>query len=194
MTEAEDTARLCRQAFTELLGEYGYDGVRMGQVARRAGVSRPTLYRYFHSREELFRATADAIFEEFYDQAAPYLENFDDSLSLALNFMAATVAYHNRPLIHALVNTGAEDIFTSQLRKYFARMTGSMLRQRGHPPVHAGKLSLLTALMAGACIQTVRQWLSDDCQQTPREVSEVLAHCFNGQLVDVLLAPVSRTD
>lgn len=193
MSRQEDTARRCREAFVALLAEVGYKQVRMGDVASRAGVSRPTLYRYYHSREELFRATADAIFEEFYDQAGPYLENFDDSLSLALNFMAATVAYHNPELIRALVDSGAEDIFTSQLRKYFARMAGSMLRQKGQPPINAGKLSLVTALLAGACFHTVRQWLHDDWKQSPREVSQVLAHCFNGQLVDALLEPVSQT-
>ncbi|MDF1822478.1 MAG: TetR/AcrR family transcriptional regulator [Alcanivoracaceae bacterium] len=194
MDRQEDTAARCREAFVARLMDVGYSQVRMGDVARQAGVSRPTLYRYYHSREELFRATADAMFEEFYDQAGPYLENFDDSLSMALNFMAATVAYHNPRLIRALVDSGADDIFTSQLRKYFARMVGSMLRQKGQPPIHSGKLSLLTALLAGACFHTVRQWLRDDWKQSPREVSEVLTQCFNGQLVQVLLQPVSQTD
>src|SRR5438034_5802813 len=38
----------------------GFDGASMGEIARRAGVSKGTLYVYFDSKEALF----EAIFEE----------------------------------------------------------------------------------------------------------------------------------
>ena len=40
--------------------DQGFDGASMGEIARRAGVSKGTLYVYFDSKEALF----DAIFEE----------------------------------------------------------------------------------------------------------------------------------
>jgi len=41
-------------AATELFGESPYDLVQMRDVAARAEVGKPTLYRYFPSKEELF--------------------------------------------------------------------------------------------------------------------------------------------
>jgi AcrR family transcriptional regulator len=38
----------------------GFDGASMGEIARRAGVSKGTLYVYFDSKEALF----EAIFED----------------------------------------------------------------------------------------------------------------------------------
>ena len=41
-------------AATDLFGENPYDSVQMRDVAARAEVGKPTLYRYFPSKEELF--------------------------------------------------------------------------------------------------------------------------------------------
>lgn len=41
-------------AATELFGQNPYDSVQMRDVAARAEVGKPTLYRYFPSKEELF--------------------------------------------------------------------------------------------------------------------------------------------
>jgi AcrR family transcriptional regulator len=44
-------ARLLR-AFTELLAEHGYDGVRIGELVKRAGVSRTTFYEHFTDKQQ----------------------------------------------------------------------------------------------------------------------------------------------
>lgn len=45
------------RAAADLFGQHGYAGVQMDEVARAAGVGKPTLYRYFLSKEELFLET-----------------------------------------------------------------------------------------------------------------------------------------
>jgi AcrR family transcriptional regulator len=42
------------RAAADLFGRRGYGGVQVDDVARAAGVGKPTLYRYFASKEELF--------------------------------------------------------------------------------------------------------------------------------------------
>jgi AcrR family transcriptional regulator len=42
------------RAAADLFGRRGYVGVQVDDVARAAGVGKPTLYRYFASKEELF--------------------------------------------------------------------------------------------------------------------------------------------
>jgi AcrR family transcriptional regulator len=41
-------------AALRLFSESAYEAVQMDDVARAAGVAKPTLYRYFHTKEELF--------------------------------------------------------------------------------------------------------------------------------------------
>ncbi|HET8648645.1 MAG TPA: TetR/AcrR family transcriptional regulator [Gemmatimonadales bacterium] len=43
------------EAAEAVFGEFGYNGTRLEEVARRAGVSKGTLYLYFESKEALFR-------------------------------------------------------------------------------------------------------------------------------------------
>jgi|SRR5690348_6270201 len=54
--QRERTEDRILEAFGEALVEGGAATVTMGDVARRAGVSDRTLYRYFASRQELFNA------------------------------------------------------------------------------------------------------------------------------------------
>ena len=47
-------------AATSVFAENGYAGANLDEVARRAGVAKGTLYRYFETKEDLFRAVARA--------------------------------------------------------------------------------------------------------------------------------------
>ncbi|MDD1728139.1 MAG: TetR/AcrR family transcriptional regulator [Methanospirillum sp.] len=49
---------------TELILENGYKSVNMGDIATKAGISRPTLYLYFKDKKELFMATLKNLIEE----------------------------------------------------------------------------------------------------------------------------------
>jgi AcrR family transcriptional regulator len=52
------------EAALAVFGEKGYAGTRLDDVARRAGVSKGTLYLYFSSKEDLFQAMVQARVEE----------------------------------------------------------------------------------------------------------------------------------
>jgi len=181
-----DLSTRCQQAFVALLGEQPYQRVRMADVAARAGTSRPTLYRHYHNKEQLFRACVDMLFEQFYDQAEPYLTQFEDSLALAVNYLASSVAYQHRALIHTLLESGADDIFISQMRKYFARMIGTLLRQQPDRKVRQEDIALVTALLAGACFASLKEWHANGMKQSPHHIARVLAHLFNAQLLDLI--------
>jgi AcrR family transcriptional regulator len=46
---------------------HGYEGTTIAVLAAEAGVTRPTVYAYFASKEEVFRAAADRVRQEFLD-------------------------------------------------------------------------------------------------------------------------------
>ena len=46
---------------------HGYEGTTMSVLAAEAGVTRPTVYSYFASKDDVFRAVADRVRREFLD-------------------------------------------------------------------------------------------------------------------------------
>ncbi len=55
----ERPRQLIDSAF-EVFSDQGLEGARLDEIARRAGVSKGTIYLYFSSKEELFRAVVEA--------------------------------------------------------------------------------------------------------------------------------------
>jgi AcrR family transcriptional regulator len=53
--------------------ETGPDKTTVAAIARKAGVSRDTVYRYFHDSEAIFRATAEEVSHAFYGMLADEL-------------------------------------------------------------------------------------------------------------------------
>jgi len=53
---AEDRPREICAAALDIFAEKGFAAARLDEIARRAGVSKGTLYLYFHNKEDLFRA------------------------------------------------------------------------------------------------------------------------------------------
>jgi AcrR family transcriptional regulator len=47
-------------AAIEVFAEKGFSAAKLDDIARRAGISKPTLYLYFDTKEEIFRAVARA--------------------------------------------------------------------------------------------------------------------------------------
>ncbi len=60
--------RRIMDAIAELTAENGYDATKIGDIVRRAGVARKTLYDNFEGKEEVFLSAFDAAVEESAEQ------------------------------------------------------------------------------------------------------------------------------
>jgi AcrR family transcriptional regulator len=56
--------RRIMDAIAELTAEQGYDSTKIGDIVRRAGVARKTLYDNFEGKEEVFLAAFDSAIDE----------------------------------------------------------------------------------------------------------------------------------
>ena len=66
-------------AATRLFATTRYDAVQIDDVARAAGVAKPTLYRYFAAKEDLFLEGFDALLGEVADEMAAIVETCDEA-------------------------------------------------------------------------------------------------------------------
>jgi AcrR family transcriptional regulator len=57
--DAERTRRRILEAARREFGRKGFDGARVGEIARQAGVNKGLIFYYFQSKEELFRVLSE---------------------------------------------------------------------------------------------------------------------------------------
>jgi AcrR family transcriptional regulator len=69
--EGEATRRRLWETTLTLIGERGYAGTTLREVATQAGVSPALLYRYFPNKRSVVLALYDQLSETFAEQAAP---------------------------------------------------------------------------------------------------------------------------
>jgi len=82
-TNSRDTILQCA---LKLFGERGYESVGINEITQQAGVTKPTLYYFFQSKEGVFKA----ILEEYYEQFnlmlqkvcgyEPKVENYEEDI------------------------------------------------------------------------------------------------------------------
>ncbi|MEB6381542.1 TetR/AcrR family transcriptional regulator [Leclercia adecarboxylata] len=79
-------------AATSVFAEKGYAGTNLNEVAKRAGVSKGTLYRYFDTKEDIFRAVAQAAFTANLEGMEKSASGFNGSVSLLIPMLLKTAA------------------------------------------------------------------------------------------------------
>lgn len=88
--------RRIMNAIAELSAERGYEATKIGDIVRRAGVARKTLYDNFDGKEEVFLSAFDAAFEEatrrVEDACAATDGDWDERLAAGLAAFLAYVA------------------------------------------------------------------------------------------------------
>lgn len=103
-------------AAAALIIHYGYDKTTMGDVARRAGISRASLYLYFENKEALVEAL---LFRESLQYTHAWLAQQaadPNSGTIAAMYRNALLAIESRPLMAAILRRDRR-IFGNYLRK-----------------------------------------------------------------------------
>jgi AcrR family transcriptional regulator len=72
MDECEIEGRIKKSA-TKLFLKYGYNEVNMSQIAEASGISRPTLYYYFRSKDKIFKCVLGDVVQELAPKLAKEL-------------------------------------------------------------------------------------------------------------------------
>jgi AcrR family transcriptional regulator len=139
-TDLDNRGRLLTAA-TDAFAEYGYEGTSLRVIADNAGVSFQLIAYYFGSKEELWRATVEYLFERYletgkglgFTASGNLLEQFHNHLRLLLTdmlqrpqlrkiwiqeYLADSERYHNviRPKIRHLFDTLSLPYFNEVVR------------------------------------------------------------------------------
>lgn len=82
-TPASDEEAIARilSAVDEEIAEHGAAGLRLADIARRLGVTRQTVYRYFPNADALLMASSMRAVDGFIDQAVDHVRGLNDPVT-----------------------------------------------------------------------------------------------------------------
>jgi AcrR family transcriptional regulator len=123
--------RRIMDAIAELTAEQGYDATKIGDIVRRAGVARKTLYDNFEGKEEVFLTAFDAAVDEAMrrieeDCAAVeggWEERVQAGLAAFLAYIAEQPALARMCMIEALSATPAATEHYEEAMQRFVELT-----------------------------------------------------------------------
>jgi AcrR family transcriptional regulator len=119
-------------AIAELTAEHGYEATKIGDIVRRAGVARKTLYDNFEGKEEVFLAAFDAAFEEAMRRVTEgcaaaggeWDARVQAGLAAFLGYVAEQPALARMCMIEALSATPAATERYENAMQHFVDLTG----------------------------------------------------------------------
>lgn len=100
------TQRKLLDAATEAFSENGYKGTSTRDIAERAGVHHPLITYHFKNKNQLWRAAADRIFQDFRDSVIHVVADLPDTdpRARAESLIRAYVRYaYRNPALHKIV-------------------------------------------------------------------------------------------
>ena len=190
---AEETRRRILEAARALFSRAGIDRVTMASIARRAGVSAPTVYAAFRSKAGILRELMrGAIFGARYHAAAARLEETGDPIALLrlTATVARTIYEDERRQIGLLRGAAAFSPELKRLERELERLRFDMQRRR------IALLARRSLLRADLTVARARRLL---WMYTSREVYRMLvveggwsADEFERWLVETLVASLVR--
>jgi AcrR family transcriptional regulator len=98
------------QAAVEAAAIHGISRLTVGDVAKRAGVSRPTLYKHFRSKEELVAAAVEREADRMVSAVAPAELPDDPRAALEAGILAVLQVTRDHPLLDRLIRTEPESL------------------------------------------------------------------------------------
>lgn len=108
-TAVDLTRQRILDAAVEAASVHGVSRLSMSDVARTAGLSRPTLYRYFSSRDDLFAAALLAETQALVAQVEAELDDVrDPRAAIERGILAALRLTRDHPLLDRIVRTEPE--------------------------------------------------------------------------------------
>ena len=133
-----------------LFDRRGFDAVSVDEIARRAGVSRRTLFRYFPSKEDLVFHGHDRLVGRLRELLAREEDTSElEHLARVLReVFAGPRDAHGRAVARLVAAVPALQARSAHLAHDFERAVADHLRSRGHDAARA-------EVLAGACIGAV---------------------------------------
>jgi AcrR family transcriptional regulator len=171
-------------AIAELTAEQGYDSTKIGDIVRRAGVARKTLYDNFEGKEEVFLAAFDAAVDEVFRRVeedcakveSGWEEQVQAGLAAFLRYVAEEPALARMCMIEALSATPAATERYEQAVQRFVELTKRTVPHNDQLPETIEET--LVGGVAWIVYQQIRRGETEKAEDLLPELSEFMLAPF----------------
>ena len=178
--------RRIMDAIAELSAEQGYDATKIGDIVRRTGVARKTLYDNFEGKEEVFLGAFDAAFEEAMRRIEEdcakveggWEERVQAGLAAFLGYVAEQPALARMCMIEALSATPAATERYENAMQRFVDLTGENVPHSDQLPETIEET--LVGGVAWIVYQQIRRREAEQAEDLLPELSEFMLAPFQG--------------
>lgn len=178
--------RRIMDAIAELTAEQGYDATKIGDIVRRAGVARKTLYDNFEGKEEVFLAAFDAAVEEAIQRIeadcaeveGDWEERIQAGLASFLGYIAEHPALARMCMIEALSATQAATERYEAAMQRFVELTARAVPDDDELPETVEET--LVGGVAWIVYQQIRRGEAEQAKDLLPELSEFMLAPFHG--------------
>lgn len=176
--------RRIMDAIAELTAEQGYDSTKIGDIVRRAGVARKTLYDNFEGKEEVFLAAFDMAVEEAIRRVEEdcakaeggWEEQVQAGLAAFLRYVAEQPALARMCMIEALSATPAATERYEQAVQRFVELTKRAVPHNDQLPETIEET--LVGGVAWIVYQQIRRHETEKAEDLLPELSEFMLAPF----------------
>jgi AcrR family transcriptional regulator len=177
--------RRIMDAIAELTAEQGYDSTKIGDIVRRAGVARKTLYDNFEGKEEVFLSAFDSAVEEVIrriEEDCAKVEGWEEQvqagLAAFLRFVAEEPALARMCMIEALSATPAATERYEAAVQRFVELTKRTVPDNDQLPETIDET--LVGGVAWIVYQQIRRGETEKAENLLPELSEFMLAPFLG--------------
>ncbi len=176
--------RRIMDAIAELTAEQGYDATKIGDIVRRAGVARKTLYDNFEGKEEVFLSAFDTAVDEalarIEAECAEVEGGWEDrvqaGLAAFLHYVAENPALARMCMIEALSATQTATERYEAAMQRFVDLTKQAVPQDDHLPETIEET--LVGGVAWIVYQQIRRQEAEQAEDLLPELSEFMLAPF----------------
>ncbi len=190
----EERPRQILDAALEVFAERGLAAARLDDIAKRAGLSKGTIYLYFPNKEELFREVIRHSVIAFIERGEERIESIDDPLQALITWMEGYWAWLRTPVfpaMHRLVNSEAHSFpdvaafyATEVIERALRLVCGMLTRAMDHGQLRRMD-PLVAARMLSALFVTHALWYHQ--RTTIKSIAQLPDDVIFAQLRDFFL-------
>lgn len=153
-------------ALLELINEKEYEKISITDITDRAGLSRPTFYLHYSSKDELLMDHLDTIFDPMIEQPG----------SLATTKIFEGIL-EEIDVFQTAMQVGTEQLL---LNRMYDRNLSYLkdLARRCEMEIASEVLELTAHFMAGAFVAILITWVQNDCPHPPEKMSEFVTEAI----------------
>ena len=174
------TKRMLQEGLLKLLETKNLDKISVTELCRESGINRATFYNHYSSPQDLLTDLESRLTDELHQIIGD--PQTIDEISRRLEDACAYLKEHARYVItlyrcHA--DTDLADIF-SELNRNFHRES---IRLKNRTSMDTDSIHLVSTFICSGSYHLIREWLVKDIQKSPKEISDMLIHIINEQLL-----------